>query len=103
MVEKKRMLPYNVRNELSAVTRRQIPICLTVHKFVAFYLRFLYGVFKTRKYLNNRKVTEAVSRFLSYRRSSFLPLFFPNPFAEYPRCLWQRGFSFCGTKQQIGI
>jgi len=52
-------------------------------------------MFKTKKYPNNRKVAEAVSRFLSkLRRSSFLPLFFPNPFAEAPVTVHShRGFS----------
>jgi hypothetical protein len=36
-----------------------------VHNFVDFYLPFRYGVFKTKKYPNNRKVTEAVNRNLS--------------------------------------
>ena len=56
-----------------------------VHRIVLFYLRFLYSMFKTKKYLNNRKVAEAVSRILS---NSVDPLFylssFQNPFAEIP-------------------
>ena len=49
-----------------------------------YRLRFCFQLghwpFKTGSYLNYRKVAEAVSRSLSLRRSSFLPLFFPNPF-----------------------
>ena len=51
-------------------------------------------MFKTKKYLNNRKVAEAVNRILSRKRSSVViqysvdPLFylssFQNPFAEIP-------------------
>ena len=37
----------------------------TVHNFVVFYFHFRYCLFKTEKYLNNRKVAEAVSRSLS--------------------------------------
>ena len=37
-----------------------------VHKKVFFCLRFRYSMFKTKKYSNNRKVAEAVSRLLSY-------------------------------------
>ena len=42
-----------------------------VHKFVEFCFQFRYQPFKTRRYLNHRKVAEAVSRFLSLRRSLF--------------------------------
>ena len=42
------------------------PICLyQVHKFVAFCFQLVYAMFKPEKYLNNRKVAEAVSRSLS--------------------------------------
>ncbi len=34
----------------------------SVHNFVVFCFQFLYSMFKTKKYLNNRKVAEAVSR-----------------------------------------
>ena len=64
-----------------------------VHKFVAFCFQLVYWLFKTEKYLNNRKVAEAVSRLLSLRRSSFLPLFFPNPFCGSPAVARRRGFS----------
>ena len=37
----------------------------SVHNFVAFYFHFRYCLFKTERYLNNRKVAEAVSRSLS--------------------------------------
>ena len=64
---------------------RLLPFPVSVHKIVFFYLRFLYSMFKTKKYLNNRKVAEAVNRFLS---NSVDPLFylssFQNPFAETP-------------------
>ncbi len=36
-----------------------------VHNFVVFCFQFRYAPFKTGKYLNNRKVAEAVSRSLS--------------------------------------
>ena len=36
-----------------------------VHNFVEFYFQIRYCVFKTRRYFNNRKVAEAVSRLLS--------------------------------------
>ena len=36
-----------------------------VHSFVAFCFQFRYWLFKTHRYLNNRKVAEAVSRSLS--------------------------------------
>ena len=37
------------------------PKC-NVHKNVFFCLRFCYSMFKTKMYLNNRKVAEAVIR-----------------------------------------
>jgi len=46
-------------------------------------------MFKTKKYLNNRKVAEAVSRILSY---SVDPLFYLSSFqtlSRKPRCLSQ--------------
>ena len=38
---------------------------MTVHKIVEFCFHFCQFMFKTELYLNNRKVAEAVSRFLS--------------------------------------
>ena len=59
-------------------------------------------MFKTKKYSNNRKVAEAVSRILSYhRRSSFLPLFFPNPFAETPGVVTATGGFSISEKYRI--
>ena len=52
------------------------PAPFFVHKFVAFCFQFRYGTFKTREYLNNRKVAEAVSRSLS----SVDPLFYLSSF-----------------------
>ena len=60
---------------------------------VAFYFQMGHGPLKFPRYLNNRKVAEAVSRFLSLRRTSFLPLFFPNPYAEKPDAAKRRAFS----------
>ena len=64
-----------------------------VHTLVFLCLRFRYSMFKTKKYPNNRKVAEAVSRYFSkLRRSSFLPLFFPNSIAETPVVTKPPGF-----------
>ena len=65
-----------------------------VHKMVDFCFHLVYWVFKTKRYLNNRKVAEAVSRCLS---NSVDPLFylssFQTPYAEDPRCCHShRGF-----------
>ena len=71
------------------------PFCLrekssrpfSVQKKAFFCLRFLYSMFKTRKYLNNRKVAEAVNRFLS---NSVDPLFYLSSFqtlSRRTRCL----------------
>ena len=54
----------------------------TVHKNVDFCLRFRYGTFKTKKYPNNRKVAEAVNRFLS---NSVDPLFYLSSFQTLSR------------------
>ncbi len=59
----------------------------SVHNFVVFCFQFLYSMFKTKKYLNNRKVAEAVSRLLS---NSVDPLFYLSSFqtlSREPRCL----------------
>ena len=59
----------------------------TVHKNVDFCLRFRYGTFKTKQYPNNRKVAEAVNRFLS---NSVDPLFYLSSFqtlSRRTRCL----------------
>ena len=75
-----------------------------VHKLVFLCLRFRYSMFKTKKYLNNRKVAEAVNRNFSrecdltfpiLRRSSFLPLFFPNSIAEAPVVITATGVFPC--------
>ena len=50
-----------VKNYCERNDRRYFP-GMVVHNFVVFYLRFLYSMFKTKKYLNNRKVAEAVNR-----------------------------------------
>ena len=67
-----------------------------VHKFVEFCFQIRYWLFKSGRYLINRKVTEAVSRLLSLCRSSFLPLFFPNPKRKTPDGSAAGGFSAGG-------
>ena len=75
-----------------------------VHKLVFLCLRFRYSMFKTKKYLNNRKVAEAVNRsfsrkcvltFPKLRRSSFLPLFFPNSMRKAPVVVTATGVFPC--------
>jgi len=66
-------------------------------------------MFKTKRYLNNRKVAEAVSRFLS---NSVDPLFylssFQYPFAGNPVASQRRGFSMyrvmmCGYDPSVNF
>jgi len=54
----------------------------SVYKNVVFCFQFCYGAFKSLQYFIDRKVAEAVSRFLSAATLSFLPLFFPTPFCK---------------------
>ena len=59
---------------------------LNVHNFVVFCFHLVYSMFKSCRYLNNRKVAEAVSRILSY---SVDPLFYLSSFQNQtrePRC-----------------
>ena len=65
---------------------------LPVHRFVEFCFQFRYRLFKSGRYFIDRKVAEAVSRLLSLRRSSFLPLFFPNPKRKTPVSSQTPGF-----------
>ena len=77
-----------------------------IHKLVEFYLRFRYSMFKTKKYSINRKVAEAVNRFLS---NSVDPLFYLSSFQTLSRKTpvpghSHRGFSIvhqrlCGHRQ----
>ena len=61
-----------------------------VHKIVVFCFQLGHGLFKTKKYLIIRKVAEAVTAIFLLRRTSFLPLFFPNP-RENPHRLTNGG------------
>ena len=70
----------------------------SVHNFVEFCFQFRYWMFKTVEYLNNRKVAEAVSRFLS---PPVDPLFYLSSFQnqmEAPSAEKRRGFSFAAGK-----
>ena len=63
---------------------------LIVHKIVEFCFHFRHCTFKSILYSMIRKDTEAVSR-IPFRRSSFLPLFFPTLSRE-TRCHLGSGF-----------
>jgi len=56
----------------------------SVHKIFNLCFKTFHEVFKSGRYANTRKAAEAVSRSLSVRKTSFLPLFFLFTFAKSP-------------------